>query len=239
MDSYLPYSKRHPHAASNLRSRKWQPEGAGAGQNEGVGSALQGRANKGGGNPGNSQRREARAGGANPKRLRCQRRVGDLFVLRGSQAGYFDWAFASTEVQRRRHFPTRTHTGSLLDRQRIARLRDSSSCARPGSSEIPVFSNLKALSIPQRCFSTPCNALSNRHQGYGTLLMEEAERIARDEHMSTKLSVLHCAQRNAGYMMPDLRSFAGDLWSRHTPLLSKTRIRARWPLHEQDAGLIN
>eukprot|EP00293_Proteomonas_sulcata_P007973 CAMPEP_0184302964 /NCGR_PEP_ID=MMETSP1049-20130417/12807_1 /TAXON_ID=77928 /ORGANISM="Proteomonas sulcata, Strain CCMP704" /LENGTH=446 /DNA_ID=CAMNT_0026614371 /DNA_START=70 /DNA_END=1413 /DNA_ORIENTATION=+ len=29
-----------------------------------------------------------------------------------------------------------------------------------------------------------------QHQGYGTLLMEEAERIARDEHMSTKLSVI-------------------------------------------------
>ena len=29
-----------------------------------------------------------------------------------------------------------------------------------------------------------------QHQGYGTLLMEEAERIARDEHMSTKLMVI-------------------------------------------------
>lgn len=29
-----------------------------------------------------------------------------------------------------------------------------------------------------------------QHQGFGTLLMEEAERIARDEHGSTKLSVI-------------------------------------------------
>lgn len=29
-----------------------------------------------------------------------------------------------------------------------------------------------------------------QHQGYGTLLMEEAERIAREEHMSDKISVI-------------------------------------------------
>jgi elongator complex protein 3 len=29
-----------------------------------------------------------------------------------------------------------------------------------------------------------------QHQGYGTLLMEEAERIARDEHGSTKMAVI-------------------------------------------------
>lgn len=29
-----------------------------------------------------------------------------------------------------------------------------------------------------------------QHQGYGTLLMEEAERIAREEHKSTKISVI-------------------------------------------------
>ena len=29
-----------------------------------------------------------------------------------------------------------------------------------------------------------------QHQGFGTLLMEEAERIARDEHGSHKLSVI-------------------------------------------------
>ena len=29
-----------------------------------------------------------------------------------------------------------------------------------------------------------------QHQGYGTLLMEEAERIARDEHGSIKLAVI-------------------------------------------------
>ena len=29
-----------------------------------------------------------------------------------------------------------------------------------------------------------------QHQGYGTLLMQEAERIARDEHRSNKLAVI-------------------------------------------------
>ncbi len=29
-----------------------------------------------------------------------------------------------------------------------------------------------------------------QHQGFGTLLMEEAERIAREEHGSTKLAVI-------------------------------------------------
>jgi elongator complex protein 3 len=29
-----------------------------------------------------------------------------------------------------------------------------------------------------------------QHQGFGTLLMEEAERIARDEHGSEKISVI-------------------------------------------------
>ena len=29
-----------------------------------------------------------------------------------------------------------------------------------------------------------------QHQGFGTLLMEEAERIARDEHGSVKLAVI-------------------------------------------------
>ena len=29
-----------------------------------------------------------------------------------------------------------------------------------------------------------------QHQGYGTLLMEEAERIARTEHGSTKMAVI-------------------------------------------------
>lgn len=29
-----------------------------------------------------------------------------------------------------------------------------------------------------------------QHQGYGTLLMEEAERIAKEEHGSTKMAVI-------------------------------------------------
>lgn len=34
------------------------------------------------------------------------------------------------------------------------------------------------------------NSTQFQHKGYGTLLMEEAERIARDEHVSTKLAVI-------------------------------------------------
>lgn len=37
--------------------------------------------------------------------------------------------------------------------------------------------------------SKPCD-VQFQHQGFGTLLMEEAERIARDEHGSKKLAVI-------------------------------------------------
>ncbi len=35
-----------------------------------------------------------------------------------------------------------------------------------------------------------------QHQGFGTLLMEEAERIARDEHGAKKLSVISGISRH-------------------------------------------
>lgn len=34
------------------------------------------------------------------------------------------------------------------------------------------------------------NPMKFQHQGYGTMLMEEAERIAREEHGSQKLAVI-------------------------------------------------
>jgi elongator complex protein 3 len=34
------------------------------------------------------------------------------------------------------------------------------------------------------------NPMKFQHQGYGTMLMEEAERIAREEHGSEKLAVI-------------------------------------------------
>lgn len=37
-----------------------------------------------------------------------------------------------------------------------------------------------------------------QHQGFGTLLMEEAERIARDEHGSVKLAVISGQSINPG-----------------------------------------
>ena len=42
------------------------------------------------------------------------------------------------------------------------------------------------------CFFLTHFSLSGKfqHQGYGTLLMREAERIAKDEHRSSKLAVI-------------------------------------------------
>lgn len=45
-----------------------------------------------------------------------------------------------------------------------------------------------------------------QHQGFGMLLMEEAERIAREEHMSTKIAVISGVgtrnyYRKLGYML--------------------------------------
>jgi len=47
-----------------------------------------------------------------------------------------------------------------------------------------------------------------QHQGYGTMLMEEAERIAREEHESVKLAVISGVgtrhyYRKLGYELED------------------------------------
>ena len=45
-----------------------------------------------------------------------------------------------------------------------------------------------------------------QHRGFGTLLMEEAERIARDEHGATKLAVISgeslSSQQHGDYAQP-------------------------------------
>jgi elongator complex protein 3 len=61
-----------------------------------------------------------------------------------------------------------------------------------------------------------------QHQGYGTLLMEEAERIAREEHGSSKISVISGV---------GVRSYYGKLgYSLDGPYMSKTLE----PLWERD-----
>jgi len=64
-----------------------------------------------------------------------------------------------------------------------------------------------------------------QHQGYGTLLMEEAERIARDEHGSAKISVISGVgtrdyYRRLGYWLDGMCSFS---FYSHSNLLTNHR----------------
>ena len=70
-------------------------------------------------------------------------------------------------------------------------------------------------------------------QGFGTLLMEEAERIAREEHGSVKLAVIsgelplnHCVDVTYNKRR-----------CRHEGLLPKIGLRAGWSVYEQIAAL--
>lgn len=73
-----------------------------------------------------------------------------------------------------------------------------------------------------------------QHQGFGTLLMEEAERIAREEHESVKLAVISGKRPASSNERSNSQRICRD-W--HTRLLSKAWIRAGWPIHEQVAGI--
>lgn len=72
----------------------------------------------------------------------------------------------------------------------LLRLRKASSAAfRP---EIPPGSSI-VRELHVYGSSVPIDShdpTKFQHQGFGTLLMEEAERIAREEHQSTKVSVI-------------------------------------------------
>lgn len=68
-----------------------------------------------------------------------------------------------------------------------------------------------------------------QHQGFGTLLMEEAERIAREEHGSVKLAVIS----GKALLIQRIGLLTRYRRRRHTRLLSKAWLRARWPIHEQ------
>jgi histone acetyltransferase (RNA polymerase elongator complex component) len=68
-----------------------------------------------------------------------------------------------------------------------------------------------------------------QHQGYGTLLMEEAERIARNEHGSTKISVISGVgtrdyYRKLGYWLD------GKSWFIYRRVLQANGYRS---IHEQ------
>ena len=70
----------------------------------------------------------------------------------------------------------------------LLRLRKCTSSFRPELKnasivrELHVYGSVVAVSDK--------NPRNFQHQGFGTLLMEEAERIARDEHGSEKISVI-------------------------------------------------
>ena len=68
-------------------------------------------------------------------------------------------------------------------------------------------------------------------KGFGTLLMEEAERIAREEHGSVKLAVI---SGKCGHMRKQslLLTFAPSERCGHARLLSKIRVRAGGSLYE-------
>jgi histone acetyltransferase (RNA polymerase elongator complex component) len=69
-----------------------------------------------------------------------------------------------------------------------------------------------------------------RRKGFGTLLMEEAERIAREEHGSVKIAVI---SGKFGYMQQVLLlTFIPPERRGHAGLLSKIRVRAGWSLYE-------
>ena len=65
----------------------------------------------------------------------------------------------------------------------------------PFTAAIPKNSNIRFLLRP----AAGDRGLHYCLQGFGTLLMEEAERIARDEHGSFKLAVISCHFRRSPF----------------------------------------
>lgn len=82
-----------------------------------------------------------------------------------------------------------------------------------------------------------------QHQGFGTLLMEEAERIAREEHRSVKLAVISGMSsytRLVTSMSPPQTLIEMESGCRcwNSGLLSTAWIRARWSVYEQVAAVV-
>jgi GNAT superfamily N-acetyltransferase len=70
-----------------------------------------------------------------------------------------------------------------------------------------------------------------QHQGFGTLLMEEAERIAREEHGSVKLAVISGTTFPVHWRKAYIEHILRRCW--YSRLLPQTWVRARWSIHEQ------
>ena len=85
--------------------------------------------------------------------------------------------------------------------------------------------------VGERLLVTFPVAEMHHQKGFGTLLMEEAERIAREEHGSVKLAVI---SGKFGHMLSNAYCslFASLERCGHARLLSKIRVRAGWSLYE-------
>ena len=91
--------------------------------------------------------------------------MGNIFGIRRPQARYSNWPAPVAKV----FFDTHLQRGMVGQPTSLVR-------------ELHVYGS-----------AVPVHARDPRkfqHQGYGTLLMEEAEKIARNEHGSTKISVI-------------------------------------------------
>ena len=70
-----------------------------------------------------------------------------------------------------------------------------------------------------------------QHQGFGTLLMEEAERIAREEHGGYRWRVLRVGLTITFREQQD----GSDIWCGHQGLLQEAGLQAGWALHVQES----
>lgn len=130
------------------------------------------------------------SGGAGAEGLRGQRQLGDLPVLRGPGAGHPDRPAAPTPLLPA-VFPSRAER-RRVHRARAARLRQRRPRQQQRPQQVPASGAQRLHAMRRRRllldvgsnFSLPCT------QGFGMMLMEEAERIARDEHGSGKLAVI-------------------------------------------------
>lgn len=82
-----------------------------------------------------------------------------------------------------------------------------------------------------------------QHQGFGTLLMEEAERIAREEHGSVKLAVISGMSSYTRLVTSrsppqTLIGMESGCRCRNSRLLSTAWVRARWTVYEQVAAVV-
>lgn len=73
-----------------------------------------------------------------------------------------------------------------------------------------------------------------QHQGFGMLLMEEAERIAREEHQSHKIAVISGVNFNqTNHFLVTIHSFLFRRWNKK--LLQKNGLRTGRSIHVQNA----